>query len=286
VEIWFAWAGAIGSIRRVRSPKILPSLLVALVLVAGPQLVTAADAGPPDVPAKPAPVRSGEPYENFLGMKFVPVPSTAVLFGVWDVRVQDYQAFVAATGHGDDPPSFEQGPTHPVVNVSWSDAQDFCAWLTQKERLAGRLDKNQSYRLPTDAEWSIAAGLDEPHGGTPRSKDRQIKNVYPWGADWPPPKDAGNYDGSLRVDTFKNTSPVGSFAPNKNGLYDMGGNVWQWCQDFFDGKSGSMVVRGGSFMNVATDNLLLSRRDSYDADTHYILIGFRVVIATEGSVAP
>ena len=129
---------------------------------------------------------------NSLGMKFVPVAGTDVLFSVWDVRVQDYQAFASAKGLDWEKPSFEQGPTEPAVNVSWEDAKAFCAWLTEKERGEGRLTAGQSYRLPMDWEWSVAVGLNEPRAGTPKEKDGQIKDVYPWGAQWPPPRGAGN----------------------------------------------------------------------------------------------
>lgn len=134
------------------------------------------------------------PFVNSLGMKFVPVPGTKVLFCIWETRVTDFEAFVNATGHeathevyffpidpigpseirGDNwrNPSFAQGPTHPVCCVSWDDANDFCDWLTKKEQADGRLGPSQKYRLPTDAEWTSAAGF--------RSGRR-----FPWGDDWP-----------------------------------------------------------------------------------------------------
>ena len=235
---------------------------------------------------------AGKPFENSLGMKFVAVGPAKVLFAIWDVRLQDFEPFASTTGISKIAVKFEQGPTHPVVNVSWEEAQDFCNWLTQKERQAGRLGKTQVYRLPTDNEWSIASGLAEP-AGSPESKDqskdpskdRQIKDVFPWGTTWPPQKGAGNYDPILGTDTFLGTSPVGSFAANKYGLFDMGGNVWQWCEDFIDGVSGARVVRGASYFNSAVNNLVLFRRDSYDANIHSALVGFRVVIADTGGAA-
>ena len=135
---------------------------------------------------------------NSLGMVFVPVPGTSVLFCIWDTRVQDFQQFVDKTGYdatagmysfrsdgqkqrGDTwkHPGFAQGPTHPVCGVSWDDAQAFCHWLTKNERRAGTLAAKQSYRLPTDTEWSAAVGFQK----------------YPWGNQWPPPPGAGNYAG-------------------------------------------------------------------------------------------
>ncbi|MDP9162065.1 MAG: SUMF1/EgtB/PvdO family nonheme iron enzyme, partial [Acidobacteriota bacterium] len=167
-------------------------------------------------------------FENSLGMRFVPVPATNVLFSVWDTRVQDYEAFVRATGRDFESPPFPQGPTHPVANVNWDDAKAFCRWLTDKERHEGRLSAEQEYRLPTDSEWSAAVGLINEVGHTPLDKSGKTENTYPWGTQWPPPKGAGNYGAGLQVDEFTFTSPVGSFAANKYGLYDLGGNVWQW----------------------------------------------------------
>ncbi len=167
------------------------------------------------------------PYVNSLGMQFVPVPGTGVLFSMWDTRVSDYAIFAQETKASVVSPSFSQTPNDPVVNVSWDEAQAFCQWLTEKERNAGKISKYQSYRLPTDAEWSAAAGLQAGE------ESEKVENVYPWGIQWPPPKNFGNYSSTLGVDAYENTSPVGSFPANRYGLYDMGGNVWQWCQDWY-----------------------------------------------------
>jgi formylglycine-generating enzyme required for sulfatase activity len=221
------------------------------------------------------------PWENSLGMKFVPVPGIRVLFGVWDVRVKDYAAYAAVdagVGNSWKSPGFEQGPAYPVVNVNWNDAKAFCAWLTEKERQAGLISENQSYRLPTDAEWSVAVG-----GGTPKDKDRKTKRVYPWGSEWPPPSGAGNYGSSLNVDNYEYTSPVGSFKANRYGLYDMGGNVWQWCEDSYDGQSGSRVLRGASWYYFTPDNLLSSYRDIDAPDTRVNNVGFRCVLVVGSS---
>jgi formylglycine-generating enzyme required for sulfatase activity len=96
--------------------------------------------------------------ENSLGMIFVPVKGTDVLFCVWETRVEDYQTFVTDTERYWRNPDFDQGRTHPAVLVSWVDANAFCRWLTQKERAEGKIDKNHEYRLPKDAEWSVAVG--------------------------------------------------------------------------------------------------------------------------------
>ena len=190
---------------------------------------------------------------NSLGMRFVPVPGTNVLFSVWETRVKDYQAFCDATEKSWENPGFTQTGDHPAVNVSWDDAKAFCEWLSEKE--------GKKYRLPTDHEWSCAVGIGDRENAdaTPKSKDT-IADVFPWGEQWPPPNDAGNYFGeecktatglaelkaagfdplsSLPViEGFNDgnvfTAAVGSFRPNGLGIYDLGGNVWEWCQDEYE----------------------------------------------------
>lgn len=230
----------------------------------------------------------GQTYENILGMKFVPVPGTAVLFCIWETRVQDFAAFVQATGYdategvyslrqgnwgqyGDSwkSPGFPQGDTHPVVGVNEADAKAFCAWLTKQERAAGRLAADQEYRLPTDAEWTAAAGPDE----------------FPWGKQWPPPRGAGNYAGNEArdgdwpsnwnilegySDGYARTAPVGSFTANRHGLYDLGGNV----SERIGNRSGGL--RGASFDRSA-------RGDLSSSDLSMLIhrisdVGFRYVV--------
>ena len=230
------------------------------------------------------PNQLGGRITNGLGMTFVPVSGTAVRFSIWDTRVQDYAAFATATGRAWEKPSFEQGPTHPAVMVSWEDAQAFCGWLTTRERAAGRLEAGQEYRLPTDAEWSVAVGLGVEPGRTPEEKDGKIEDQYPWGTGFPPPKGAGNYDPSLKVDDFEYTSPVGSFVANRFGLYDMGGNVWQWCEDEYyapgegGAYKGARVLRGASWVNGLEDFLRSSRRIGGQPTFRIHDVGFRVVV--------
>jgi hypothetical protein len=193
-------------------------------------------------------------FVNTLGMKFVPVPGTRVWFSIWETRVKDYAAYAAANAEVDGEwknfgYGFKQEDTHPVAKVNWKDANAFCAWLTKKELAEGKIKAGQKYRLPTDAEWSVAVGLGEEMGNTPEEKSEGIKDVYPWGKEWPPPKGAGNYFRSLKVDKFDYTSPVGSFAVNKLGLHDMGGNVWEWCEDKYSPTSPLRVLRGASWGN-------------------------------------
>ena len=247
------------------------------------------------------------PFVNSLGMKFVPVPIVSgptvgqkVLFSVWDTRLQDYKVFAKETGLESPKPDFEQGRTHPVVMVSWEDAQAFCAWLTERERKAGTLGANEVYRLPTDHEWSCAAGIGEREDAAklPNEKSKKIADVFPWGTEWPPPETAGNYwseelrplvaagkypfsNGELtgRREGFATTSPVGSFPANAYGLYDMGGNVWQWCEDWYSKDHKERVMRGASWDTGDHDTLLSSDRGSRNSGRRHPVLGFRCVLA-------
>jgi formylglycine-generating enzyme required for sulfatase activity len=246
----------------------------------------------------PASPKSNKPFENTLGMRFVPVPGTDLLFSIWDTRVQDYQEFVQSTSEEWPRPGFEQEPNHPAVNVSWADAQKFCEWLTERERAKGKIGPDQQYRLPTDAEWSVAVGLPAEIGSTPSEMSGKIKGVYPWGTQWPPPRGAGNYcdatyyrkyreqyklksDDTIKDydDGYADTAPVGSYTANKFGLYDMGGNVWQWCADWYSDDRKNRVLRGASFGGVDPVRLLSSFRNKLTPNTRNYNQGFRCVLA-------
>ena len=141
----------------------------------------------------------------------------------------------------------------------------------------GKIKAGQKYRLPTDAEWSVAVGLGKEKGNTPEEKQSGIKGVYPWGKEWPPPKGAGNYNKFMKLDNFEYTSPVGSFASNKDGLHDMGGNVWEWCEDKYSPTSKVRVFRGASWGD--TDGLLSSYRvGGTPGDRGNFVVGFRCVL--------
>jgi len=231
---------------------------------------------------KPTPPKA---FTNTLGMPFVPVPGTEVAFCIWETRVKGYAAYAAtlvtwvdASWKNPFGDRFKQADTHPVVRVSWNDANAFCAWLTKKELAAGKIKAGQKYRLPTDAEWSVAVGLGKEKGNTPEEKSRGIKDVYPWGKEWPPPKEAGNYSKILNVDNFGFTSPVGNFAANKLGLHDMGGNVYEWCDDKYRATSSARVLRGASWDLGRPDRLLSSYRGSRTPVNRYGFIGFRCVL--------
>ncbi|MBL9131894.1 MAG: protein kinase, partial [Verrucomicrobiaceae bacterium] len=138
-----------------------------------------------------------QPFVNSLGMKFVPIPGTRIALCIHETRRQDYAAYAAAipaasgewkeVRHVNVPAGHED--RHPVVNVSWVEAQAFHLWLGLKEGLR--------YRLPTDVEWSCAIGIGELEANRleryPDAKRGWMKNVYPWGTGLPVqgPKGAG-----------------------------------------------------------------------------------------------
>jgi formylglycine-generating enzyme required for sulfatase activity len=195
-------------------------------------------------------------------------------------------------------PGFKQGPTDPVVGVSWEDAMAFCDWLTKLERGSGVMHEDMRYRLPTDQEWSVAVGLPSELGNTPEEKHAHRQVYYPWGKQWPPPIGAGNYCGEEWKtgyptpdwpvikgynDGYPRTSPVGSFAANMNGLYDMGGNVWQWCIDWYNSDNEERVRRGASWANASRDDLLASYHNHGVPNFRCDDIGFRCVVAAAES---
>lgn len=243
-------------------------------------------------------------FTNSLGMEFVPVPGTEVRFCIWPTRVQDYAAFAEA--HPDLDRSWKDpvfndvpvtpGPTYPVVNVSWDDAKRFCEWLTERDQGQKLIRKTQYYRLPTDLEWSAAVDLRKEVGETPKDRHGKVFGVYPWGNQWPPPHGAGNFaDESARLkfsewktipgyrDGYATTSPVGEFRASKDGVFDLSGNVLEWCEDFYNGNSGNRVLRGGSWYIVGPSGLLSSYRTGVGPGVRNDGIGFRVVLVGDES---
>ena len=248
-------------------------------------------------------------------MKFVPVPITGgptsgqrILFAVWETRVQDFEAFVKESGYAwFKRTDVEQGPTHAVAGVSWEDSQAFCQWLTQKERSDGKLGIGESYRLPSDHEWSCAVGIGEQEDAAklPSEKMGKLADVFPWGSQWPPPANSGNYaSDELRPllatgkfsyiagempgyrDAQATVGSVGSYGANRDGLHDLGGNVWEWCEDWFDDSKKDRVLRGASWNGIDRGSLLSSNRIRGTSGIRYNHSGFRCVLVPPVAAPP
>jgi hypothetical protein len=125
-------------------------------------------------------------------------------------------------------------------------------------------------------------------------KSGEFVNIFPWGGTWPPPPRAGNYSGDEAVghetwkgqsilrgyhDNFPQTAPVGSFAANGFGLFDLGGNAWEWCDDLYKPTQASRVMRGASFNNGGRGGLYSAKRDQHPPEDRQSSYGFRIVIA-------
>ena len=239
--------------------------------------------------ARPAKSTKEKPWENSLGMKFVPLPRHRLLISIWETRRRDFQAFsdaenavlpdwrlgaanprkqaaalkrLANYAASDDrsarattwdSPGFPQTPNDPVCGIDLMDARLFCAWLTWRERNEGRLTVKQSYRLPTEREWDAAISYDE----TLWVRDDGGAQANFAGTEAPEvtpwPADAPFFG---RRDPFARTAPVGSFQPNSIGLYDMFGNVSEWVDTPAPdsvGSGGTVLygLRGGSWATGA-----------------------------------
>jgi formylglycine-generating enzyme required for sulfatase activity len=253
-------------------------------------------------------------------MKFVPVPiiggptdKQRVLFSVWETRAQDYQFFVTDTNRKwrkpPQPPhpkfKLDQSPTEAAVFVSWIDGQDFSAWLTARDRKSGIISTDLAYRLPTDHEWSCAAGLGgkEDPAKLPKDKVDKFLDKYPWGAGWPPPASTGNFadqtaksEGAYAHpvtlpkyfesydDGHAFIAPVGSFLPNEHGLYDLAGNVSEICQDWYNAERTNRVLRGASWSDDSAHTLASSWRNNIPEPGFSATVGFRLVLVPATTV--
>jgi formylglycine-generating enzyme len=179
-------------------------------------------------------------------------------------------------GHPEGPHSGTEGRSdHPVVHVSWNDAQAYCAW--------------SATRLPTEAEWEAAArggleGRPFPWGDDLEPDDHHRMNVFQ--GDFP--------GGNTAADGYLGTAPVDAFEPNGYGIYNMTGNVWEWCADWLDvdyyrhspvtapagPTAGSFrVQRGGSYLCHASycRRYRVSARFGSTPESTSGNVGFRVV---------
>jgi formylglycine-generating enzyme required for sulfatase activity len=194
--------------------------------------------------------------------------SKSFWMGKYEVTQAEFQSVMTNN------PSYFRGNSLPVDSVSWDEAVQYCQKLTMRERAAGRIGANQSYRLPTDAEWEYAC-----RAGTTTlfscGNDPNFLGFYVW----------------YNENSGDTTHDVGSKRPNFWGLYDMHGNVREWCSDWFGNlpgggvtdpqgpSSGSdRVIRGGCWYDNAGTCASAYRR-VYDPSSGNYTCGFRVVLA-------
>jgi formylglycine-generating enzyme required for sulfatase activity len=151
-------------------------------------------------------------------------PQTQVTLsqGFWMSKYETTQEEYLAV-MGSNPADFTGNMKRPEEQVSWDDATNYCAKLTDRERTSGRLPSGYAYRLPTEAEWEYAcrAGTTTAtaYGDSLSSTQANFNGSSP-------------YNGNAEGPYLGKTIMVGSYAPNAWGLYDMHGNVWEWCLDW------------------------------------------------------
>ena len=166
--------------------------------------------------------------------------------GKYEVTQAQYEAVM-----GKNPSTFK-GPRKPVENVSWEDAMKFCKRLTDSEHQAGHLPANSIYTLPTEKQWEAFAAGTSLGDAVTSAKTRR-----------------------------NSTEDVGSLHPNKFGLYDVRGNVWEWCLNPDEPGSDARVIRGGAFANSEPEKLEISYRFALTPLFKIPGIGFRVVVVSK-----
>jgi formylglycine-generating enzyme required for sulfatase activity len=183
-----------------------------------------------------------------------------------ETTVKQWKAFCVSTGRPmPNAPWFGFSDDHPIVNISWDDAMAYCYWLRQKTA--------KEFRLPTEAEWEFAAG------GPKRGSIAYSGNAIPDSVAWYAHHSNG-------------TMPVAMKHPNELGLYDMSGNVWEWCSDWYDENydkavsknpggpaSGKFKVLRGGAWDIGARNTRNSYRNPLAPSSRNHNKGFRVVYA-------
>lgn len=214
-------------------------------------------------------------------------PQTAVTIsrgywmGKYEVTQEEYLGVMGNNPSWFQPPNVAAENRRPVENVSWLEATDYCIKLTEQERLAGRIASNSVYRLPTEAEWEYACrGWTSTQFGYGDDPGYIELAKYAW----------------YGANSEDQTHPVGQKQPNPWGAFDMHGNVYEWCQDWYAIYSGGValdpqgpqsgsahVIRGGDWSFMRGQNWHCRsafRVAGYpDWESGIIHFGFRVVLA-------
>lgn len=182
----------------------------------------------------------------------------------YQTTFEEYDKYCEATGA--EKPN-DQGwgrGKRPVINVSWHDATAYAKWLSEKA--TQEEGKKVEYRLPTEDEWYLACNVGVKTTWHFGDDENQLKE-YAWYS-------ANSYDMGEKHKDY-GTHEVGTRKPNKLGLYDMHGNVWEWCEDWYDEEKNYKVLRGGSWSSLAIITASSYRyRNSPDDRNDYF--GFRL----------
>lgn len=224
-----------------------------------------------------SPLTEAGRYDDESPQHQVTVPS--FFMGKYPVTQEQYQAIMGQN------PSYFKGEKRPVEQVSWDNAVEFCQKLTQK---TGR-----TYRLPSEAEWEYACrtGTTTPfYFGETITTELANYRGTDWdynGTIYP-----GNYGQAPKGEYRKQTTEVGKFPPNAFGLYDMHGNIWEWCEDVYNDDYQGAPRDGSACSSGSNNDIKLLRGGSWDlnprlcrcADRLYLAranrgfnVGFRVV---------
>jgi uncharacterized protein (TIGR02996 family) len=167
--------------------------------------------------------------------------------GEWQAVMGNNPSYFSRDGQGKDQVkeiTAEELRHFPVESVSWEDAQEYIEKLNKQQRESGFL-----YRLPTESEWEYAC-----RGGATSKKECSYHFYFGLPTN-PLSSTQANFDGrypdgkAKKGKYLQRTKRVGSCCPNRLGLYDMHGNVWEWCQDPYDEEGSDQVIRGGGWSN-------------------------------------
>ena len=183
--------------------------------------------------------------------------------GRYEVTFAEYDRYAHVTGKENPDDTWNSGGgNHPVINVSWQDAQGYVRWLSQ--------ETGQRYRLPSEAEWEYAARA----GST---------TTYSWGNS-PSGKHANaNEDDGWPSDGYELTAPTGSFIPNQFGLYDMSGNVGEWVEDCWHSNYQGAPVDGSAWVRGGNCDYRVLRGGTFNSRPAWVRPANRVGAANRGS---
>ena len=230
---------------------------------------------PPGTFRMGSPTNEVDRYLDWEGPQTAVTISRGFWMGKYEVTQGEYLAVI-----GSNPSYFTGDTNRPVEGVSWYDATNYCATLTQQERAAGRIGTNSVYRLPTEAEWEYACRA-------------WTSTRFSYGDD-PGYTNLTNY-AWYGINSGGTTHRVGQKLPNPWGLYDTHGNVWEWCQDWWvDGLPGGIaadpqgpptgmvrVIRSGNWYNWSgsAGACRSASRECAWPDTRNYAFGFQVLLA-------